>query len=205
MKKKKMGKFELWSISGVALVIIAVIAVYCSYHYISKINAYSALVPTTVDSGQQSSTDEMVLYQNIDKTKYGKYDYIQGVRGELIVQLKPRVPLYRIAEIAGKYGLRVESRYNASLPSFILRIIDPGDDIGKMRIVDPGDDIGKMRLVDPGDDIASITAGDLRNQGFSINPNVLSTAPVSSGYLENIWRQLVSNPDVYSVTLNTVK
>jgi len=191
---KKRNKFELWSIPGVALIIIIILAIYYGYHYINKINAYTAMVPTTIDSGQQSPTDETVLYLNINKDKYGKYDYIEGIRGELIVQLNDRVPLYRIVEIADRYGLRVESRYSMTLPSFVLRIVDPGDDIGSPT----------MRIVDPGEDIGSYTANYLRKQGLLINPSVEYDTPVSSGYLESIWRQLESIPDIYSVTLNTV-
>ena len=81
-----------------------------------------------------------------------------------------------------------------TLPSFVLRIVDPGDDIGSPT----------MRIVDPGEDIGSYTANYLRKQGLLINPSVEYDTPVSSGYLESIWRQLESIPDIYSVTLNTV-
>ena len=210
---KKGNKFELGSIPGITLIAIAAAVVYYGYYHINKINAYTALVPTTIDSGQQSPSDETVLYANIDKSRYGKYDYIEGVRGELIVQLNARVPLYKIAEIADQYGLIVESRYSASSLSFILRIIDPGDDIGQtpspepVRIIDPGDDIGlsAMRAFASTIDISTDTASDLRRQGYQIDPRVKWDIPVSNGYLEGILRQLESLPDIYSVTLNTVK
>ncbi|MFA5967124.1 MAG: hypothetical protein WC805_01220 [Patescibacteria group bacterium] len=189
---KKRNKLEIRSAQGIALILVVIIVGYFGYNFITKILAYSALVPKDYDISQQLPTNETVLYQNINKEKYGNYDYIAGRRGELIVRLKDRVPLYRIAQIAEQYGLQVEAKYSADVPSWILRIIDPGDDIGKMRIIDPGDDIGKY------------TANYLRQQGYKIDPNVRYDTLVSNGYLENIWRALEAHPDIYSVNLNTV-
>ena len=225
---KKRNKFEIRSAQGIGLILVVIIAGYFGYNFITKVLAYSALVPKEYSTNQQLSTNETVLYQNINKAKYGSYDYIEGRRGELIVQLKDRVPLYKIAQIAEQYGLSVDRKYLADSPSYILIIIDPGKDIGSSdrRIIDPGDDIGyldmvhvatvsaigspdPMRIIDPGDDIGgdigSDTANDLRQQGYQIDPNVKYNTPVSSGYLESIWQALEAHPDIYSVTLNTVQ
>lgn len=192
---KKKNKIEIWSAQGIALILIIIIAGYFGYNYITKILAYSALVPNTYSIDQQLPTGETVLYRNINKEKYGIYDYIVAQRGELIVQLKDWVPLYRIAQIAEQYGLQVDRKYLPDSPSYVLRIVDPGDDIGSPT----------MRIVDPGDDIGSYSASDLRKQGYQIDPNVKYNTRVSSGYLESIWQQLESRLDIYSVTLNTAK
>ncbi len=212
---KKRNKFEIRSAQGVALVLVVVMAGYFGYNFITKILAYSALVPKEYDINQPIPTNETVLYQNIDKAKYGSYDYIEGVRGELIVQLKNLVPLYRIAQIAEQYGLYVDRKYLADSPAYVLRIIDPGEDIGggdtgpanDMRIIDPGDDIGlsAMRAFASTIDIGTNTASDLRRQGYQIDPGVKWNILVSNGYLETILRQLESVSDIYSVTLNTIR
>lgn len=214
---KKRNKFEIRSTQGVALILIIIIAGYFGYNFITKVLAYSALVPKEYDASQQLLSEETVLYKNIDKTKYGNYDYIEGRRGELIVRLEDRIPLYRIAQIADQYGMYVDRKYSADSPVYILRIIDPGDDIGgsplpapanNMRIIDPGDDIGGLlgtRAFAAINDISDIIANDLRNQGYLIDPSVKYNTPVSSGYLEGIWKALETHSDIYSATLNTVQ
>ena len=62
------------------------------------------------------------LYNNINQDKYGKVEWIEAAKDELLITLKDGIPLYEIGVIADKYNMQILRRYQKIRPAFRLRL-----------------------------------------------------------------------------------
>src|SRR3989344_6814420 len=74
------------------------------------------------DIDKRVGVEGIELYNNINQDKYGKVEWIEAAKGELLITLKDNTPLYEIGVIADKYNLDILERYRTKRPAFRLRL-----------------------------------------------------------------------------------
>ena len=184
-----MPKFNLprlISIEVLALVLIVLVGSYFGYIIFKRTQAANLLIPE-YDVDYNVATAGIETYNNINKDKYGDVDEIEAAKGEILVRLNDNVPLYEIANIAAKYDMDILDRYRKDKPSYRLRF-------SSLRTPD-------QRF--PEEDQPTI---DLNQTPTSTEPLTIQQLPNPQTILilEDIWRELDTNPKVYCVGLNYV-
>src|SRR3990167_9337589 len=74
------------------------------------------------DMEKRVRVEGIELYNNINQDKYGKVEWIEAAKGELLITLKDNAPLYEIGVIADKYNMQILRRYQKIRPAFRLRL-----------------------------------------------------------------------------------
>src|SRR3989344_4392562 len=74
------------------------------------------------DIDKRVGVEGIELYNNINQDKYGKVEWIEAAKGELLITLKDNTPLYEIGVVADKYNMKILRRYQKIRPAFRLRL-----------------------------------------------------------------------------------
>ena len=179
MPKSKLPR--LISIEVLALALIVLVVSYFGYTIFQQTQAYSGLIPEF--SGKHSSIVGIATYTNINKEKYSDIDTIEAAEGELLVRLNDYTPTYEIAKIAEQYNMEILTKYRDSKPSYRLR----------------------FSYLNPNPSIPTTNPNQLPTKTEPLTIQQLDTNQITNTYtLEDIWRELDSDPRVYCVGLNAV-
>ncbi len=200
-----------------------------SYQLLQQTEVYQYGEIPAYNIDYQVAIKGIELYKNINQDKYGKVEWIEATKGELLITLKDDQPLYEIAMIANKYNMDILRRYQKERPAFRLRLSEVSQTIPTPITPGPTPAPAPAPITPgptPAPAPAPITPGPTPTPAPTANPSVLGesialtpfptiTTPTfdqatnpnltkSNGKLEQIWKELDAAPGILTADLNSM-